>query len=54
MSEIVTAGILVIGGHKYKAADPVLRIQGLSVLASFMVAIYSSVLLSLRDRKSVV
>jgi O-antigen/teichoic acid export membrane protein len=47
-------GILVIGGHGYKAAAPVLQIQGLSVLASFMVAIYSSVLLSLRDARELV
>jgi O-antigen/teichoic acid export membrane protein len=47
-------GILVIGGHQYRAAAPILQIQGLSVLASFMVAIYSSVLLSLRDARELI
>jgi O-antigen/teichoic acid export membrane protein len=47
-------GILVIGGPKFKAADAVLQLQGLSVLPSFMVAIYSSVLLSIRDARDLV
>jgi O-antigen/teichoic acid export membrane protein len=47
-------GILVVGGHGYGGSVPVLRLQGLSVLASFMVAIYSSVLLSLRDARELI
>lgn len=47
-------GIAVVGGHKYQDAVSTLQLQGLSVLPSFMVAVYSSVLLSIRDARDLV
>ncbi len=41
-------GIAVVAGPKFAASVPVLQIQGLAVAASFMVALFGSMLLSLR------
>lgn len=41
-------GILVVAGHGFAPAVPVLRIQGLAVLTSFLAAVFGSLLLSLR------
>ena len=41
-------GIAVVAGHGFGPSVRVLQIQGLAVIASFMVALFSSMLLSLR------
>jgi O-antigen/teichoic acid export membrane protein len=41
-------GISVIAGHAFDPSVSVLRIQGIAILASFVVAIYASVLLSMK------
>lgn len=48
-------GIAVIApGHEFRGAVPVLQIQGISVLATFMVAVYGTVMLSVRHSRDLV
>jgi O-antigen/teichoic acid export membrane protein len=47
-----TFGIRVVGGPGFEPSVPVLQIQGLAVAMSFMVALFGSVLLSLRFYRS--
>jgi O-antigen/teichoic acid export membrane protein len=41
-------GIAVVAGAGFRASVPVLQIQGLAIITSFMVALFGSTLLSLR------
>jgi O-antigen/teichoic acid export membrane protein len=43
--------ILVIGGHAYRPAVPVLRVQAITLVATFLLATWSYALLSLREHK---
>jgi O-antigen/teichoic acid export membrane protein len=47
-------GIAVVAGAGFKSSVPVLQIQGLAVITSFMVALFGSMLLSLRLFKPLV
>jgi O-antigen/teichoic acid export membrane protein len=44
-------GIAVIAGPGYRHSVPILQIQGISVLATFIVAVYSTVMLSVRHSR---
>ncbi len=43
--------ILVVGGHAYMPAVPVLRVQALTLVATFLLATWSYALLSLREHR---
>jgi O-antigen/teichoic acid export membrane protein len=47
-------GIAVVAGPAFKSSVPVLQIQGLAIITSFMVALFGSMLLSLRLFKPLV
>ena len=47
-------GIAVVGGPRFGPSVPVLQIQGLAVVTSFMVALFGSMLLALRLFRSLV
>jgi PST family polysaccharide transporter len=43
--------ILVVGGHAYRPAVPVLRVQAITLVATFVLATWSYALLSLREHR---